>query len=82
MPIDDSYIISLMKKILVKQGKNVNSIDRTNSLRELGFRSMDFSELCLRVEEESGKELNFEAITVRTIETVADVCDFLKDSVL
>jgi acyl carrier protein len=41
---------------------------------------MDFSELCLRLEEQSGVELNFEALAIRSIETVSDVCAFLKEA--
>ena len=46
-------------------------------LRDIGFRSLDFSELALRVEDEIGRELNFDAPGLRQIETVADVLEFL-----
>ncbi|MDQ4111832.1 MAG: acyl carrier protein, partial [Actinomycetota bacterium] len=43
----------------------------------IGFRSLDFSELALRVEDEIGDELNFEAAGLRSIETIGDVLDLL-----
>ncbi|MEU5674559.1 hypothetical protein ABZ749_30350, partial [Micromonospora sp. NPDC047753] len=38
---------------------------------------LDFSELALRVEDETGEELNFDAPGLRRIATVGDVLDFL-----
>ena len=69
-----------MKMILEKQGKTASSLDDAVTLRSLGFRSLDFSELCLRAEIETGKELNFEATALRSIETVKDVCIFLDNA--
>ena len=47
-------------------------------LEEIGFRSLDFSELALRVEDEIGEELNFDAPELRQIRTISDVLDFLE----
>lgn len=47
-------------------------------LRDIGFRSLDFSELALRVEGQLGRELNLEAATMRRIETVGDVIAFFE----
>jgi len=73
-------IIALMKMILGRQGKPTDGLETRTTLRELGFRSLDFSELCLRAEEETGRELNFDAGSLRRIETVGDVCQFLSDA--
>jgi acyl carrier protein len=67
----------IMADVLVTQGKELPENDATD-LRELGFRSLDFSELALRVEDELGTELNFDAPGLRSIETVGDVLDFLE----
>lgn len=66
----------LMRAVLEGQGK-VLPDDESTQLVEVGFRSLDFSELALRVEDETDTELNFEAAEMRQILTVADVLDFL-----
>jgi acyl carrier protein len=68
---------ALMGDVLAAQGKEMPSTDEA-SLREIGFRSLDFSELALRVEDQYGGELNFDAPGLRQIETVGDVLDFLE----
>lgn len=68
---------SLMSEVLRNQGKALPPGDSTD-LREVGFRSLDFSELALRVEDEVGRELNFDAPALRQIATVGDVLDFLQ----
>lgn len=52
--------------------------DDSTALADLGFRSLHFAELALRVEDEVGTELNFDAPQMRTIETVGDVLDFFE----
>ncbi|MEN0064691.1 MAG: phosphopantetheine-binding protein [Myxococcota bacterium] len=74
-------VMALMATILRKQGKATDELGAERSLRDLGFRSLDFSELCLRVEDEMGQELNFEAAQLRGIETVGDVCSFIRQAV-
>jgi acyl carrier protein len=69
-------IRSMMAEVLRAQGKELPADDSAN-LEELGFRSLDFSELALRVEDEIGEELNFDAPELRQIATVGDVLDFL-----
>lgn len=71
-------IIETILFILRKQGREFEELADGVTLREIGFRSLDFSELCLRVEEEIGRELNFAAAALRRIETVGDVCDFVE----
>lgn len=65
-----------MAAVLAGQGKQLPADDET-PLRDIGFRSLDFSELALRVEDEVGRELNFDAPGLREITTVRDVLDFL-----
>ena len=66
-----------MAEVLQTQGKHLPD-DDSASLRDIGFRSLDFSELALRVEDEIGDELNFDAPGLRQIATVGDVLDFLE----
>ena len=47
------------------------------TLREVGFRSLDFSELLLRLEDETGKTLDLDAAPLRAIQTVGDLERFL-----
>ena len=68
----------LMSEVLQAQGKTL-PVDESADLREIGFRSLDFSELALRVEDEIDEELNFEAAGLRQITTVADVLDLLAE---
>lgn len=65
-----------MEQVLTAQGKSLPADDAA-SLSEIGFRSLDFSELALRVEDEIDEELNFEAAGLRQINTVGDVLDLL-----
>lgn len=67
---------TLMGEVLSAQGKQLPADDST-LLTEIGFRSLDFSELALRVEDELDEELNFDAPGLRSIETVSDVLDFI-----
>lgn len=70
-------ILDFMKQILQRQGKGADCAE-TAALQEIGFRSLDFSELALRVETASGKPLTFDAGPMRAIRTVKDVLDFLE----
>lgn len=70
-------IRAMMAEVLVAQGKQMPSDDQAN-LEQIGFRSLDFSELALRVEDEIDEELNFDAPELRRIATVSDVLDFLE----
>ncbi len=68
----------MMAEVLRRQDKEMPSSEDT-ALDEIGFRSLDFSELALRVEDELDEELNFDAPGLRTIRTVADVLDFIDE---
>lgn len=78
--MDKNSITAIIKVILEKQGKSAPDLGNDVTLRALNFRSLDFSELCLRVEQEVGRELNFEANTLRQITTIKDVCDFISSA--
>jgi len=73
-------IILLMEQIYETQTGKRKKIEINENLRDINFRSLDFAELCLRVEEEIGNELNFDAAQLRKIERVSDVCKFLIDA--
>lgn len=66
-----------MNHVMVKKGRAELS-DETAKTRESNFRSLDFSEVALRIETEIGRELNFDATTMRRIETIKDVLDFFE----
>jgi len=72
-----NQIRTMMSQVLETQGKTIPTSDAA-LLSEIGFRSLDFSELALRVEDELGSELNFDAPGLRAIETVGDVLEFLE----
>ena len=74
--LNRDQVRAMMSDVLEAQGKQLPD-DDSAPLREIGFRSLDFSELALRVEDEVGAELNFDAPGLRRIETVGDVLDFL-----
>lgn len=67
----------LMNQCLARQGKAPIESD-AQELRTLGFRSLDFSEVALRVEEQVGRELDFDAALLRSIQTVGDVIQFFE----
>jgi len=71
-------IRELMNQILERQGKRTVD-DEGETLRSIGFRSLDFSELALRVERRIGHELNFDASMLRRISSVGDTLDFFEE---
>jgi acyl carrier protein len=72
-----SEILAIMNYVMVKRGRPEIS-DETKRTRDVNFRSLDFSEVALRVEKKIGKELAFDAATMRRIETIKDVVDFFE----
>ena len=80
-PMERSAIFDLMKQILQKQGKPA-AFTEDAALQDVGFRSLDFSELALRVETASGRQLDFDASPLRAIRTVRDVLDFMERACL
>lgn len=69
---------ALMGEVLSAQGKSLPDGDAA-ALADVKFRSLDFSELVLRVEDEIGEELNFDAAGLRRITTVGDVLDLIAE---
>ncbi|HHX46611.1 MAG TPA: acyl carrier protein [Brevibacterium sp.] len=69
---------AMMADVLERQGKSLPT-DDSAELDSIGFRSLDFSELALRVEDEIDEELNFDAPGLRQIRTVGDVLDFIDE---
>lgn len=76
--LDRAAVRELMATVLAAQDRRLPDSDAVD-LREIGFRSLDFSELALRVEDELDRELNFDAPGLRAIRTVGDVLDFLAE---
>jgi acyl carrier protein len=72
-----SQLRDLMSQVMKTQNLDLPDDDAAN-LREIGFRSLNFSELAIRVEDEIGAELNFDAAGLRRIATVGDVLDFIE----
>ena len=75
--MDRAGVLELMQRVARKQG-TATALSEEMVLRDIGFRSLDFSELALRVEQQTGRELNFDAGRLRGIRTVADVLDFFQ----
>lgn len=71
-------IRAVMARVVASSGE-VSLDDDAAELRQVGFRSLNFSELALRVEDEIGVELNFDAVKLRRIATVGDVLDFMEE---
>lgn len=70
-------IRKMLDEILKRQGK-APTASEADRLQSVGFRSLDFAELALRVESAANRPLQFEAGMLRTIETVRDVLDFME----
>lgn len=69
----------LLNEILVRQGKQPVASDE-QTLRDASFRSLDFSELALRVEMVLERELHFDAASLRRIDTVGDALSFFEEA--
>lgn len=78
--MEQTDVISIINTVLIKRGKNPISADFSGDLRAHGFRSMDFSEVALRIEAATGKELIFDASILRNIETFQNLIDFFVQS--
>lgn len=75
--ISRDEIREFMNLILSRAGKPPIDVE-TRGLREIGFESLDFAELALRVERRIGCEINFEGAHLRAIVTAADALDFFE----
>jgi acyl carrier protein len=70
-------IAAMMNAVIAAHGQAAEP-NESDDLGGIGFRSLDFSELALRVEDGIGRELNFDAVGLRSIRTVGDVLDLLE----
>ena len=73
------HILDLVNQVLTTQGKTPAADDDT-PMTEIGFRSLDFSQVALRLEDELERELNFSAAAMRRITTMRDVIDFFVEA--
>ena len=76
MRLDRARVRELMALVLATRDVKLPD-DDSAELRGIGFRSLDFSELALRVEDEIDRELNFDAPGLRSVQTVGDVLDMI-----
>jgi acyl carrier protein len=77
--LDEDSIVTELRAIYARRGVDIDLASDTE-LSELGFRSLDFSELALRLEERLGRELDFAGVELRRLATVGDVVDLLRAS--
>jgi acyl carrier protein len=75
--MERTEILNMVNKVLEKRGRPSVADDATPA-RDVGFRSLDFSEVALRLEMQLGKEFTFDAASMRRIETIKDVIDFFE----
>jgi len=75
--LNRAQVRDLMALVLATRDVALPADDSAN-LRDIGFRSLDFSELALRVEDEVDRELNFDAPGLRSIHTIGDVLDLIE----
>jgi acyl carrier protein len=71
--------MEIVNYVISKRGHEGVS-DESLATRDANFRSLDFSEVALRIENEIGRELAFDAATMRRIETIKDVLDFFESA--
>ncbi|MDB5508438.1 MAG: hypothetical protein JWL93_907 [Hyphomicrobiales bacterium] len=73
-------ILALINKVLAANGRS-ETRDEDVAIRDAGFRSLDFSEVALRIEDKLDRELHFEAGSMRRIATIKDVIDFFENAI-
>ncbi len=66
----DSKIMSEIKQSFAER-LNVNHVDETKSLKDLGLDSLDVVEMCLTLEDKYG--IQFETDELSSIKTIADL---------
>jgi len=74
MRLDRARVRELMALVVATRDVPLPDDDAV-ALRDIGFRSLDFSELALRVEDEIDRELNFDAPGLRSVVTIGDVLE-------
>lgn len=76
-PLSEAEILDELRAMYARRGDGI-AVEPETVLREINFRSLDFSELALRLEERIGGEINFAGTQLRRVETVQDVLDFFR----
>ena len=79
--LETDGILEELRALYARRGVDVEPTAELR-LADLGFRSLDFSELAIRLEERLGRELNFGGAELRRLETVGDVVELLRASSL
>ncbi|MDK9699764.1 MAG: acyl carrier protein [bacterium] len=74
--VNRAVILDTMAKIIERREQKKLVLTDEIKLANIGFRSLDFSELAIRVEQAAGCMLNFDAAPLRSITTVKDVVEF------
>jgi acyl carrier protein len=77
--MERQHVLELVNQVLTNQGKQPAKDDAT-PMADIGFRSLDFSQVALRIEDELERELNFSAAAMRRITTIRDVIDFFVEA--
>jgi acyl carrier protein len=77
--LETDGIVTELREMYARRGVEIEPRPE-QELAELGFRSLDFAELALRVEERLGRELNFGGAQLRRLATVGDVVELLRAS--
>jgi acyl carrier protein len=77
--MDRERVLETINLVLRNKGRGPVLDDET-PMREAGLRSLDFSEVAVRLEDRLGRELNFEASAMRRIATIKDVLDFFVEA--
>ena len=74
----DQLVIEELSLLYRSRGEN-HSLTEESSLHTLGFRSIDFAALALRVEERAGREIDFStADLVEDLDRVRDLQRFFR----
>jgi len=71
-------ILNIINYVMAKRGRS-EITNEDEDIRTVNFRSLDFSEVALRIENEIGEELVFDAASMRQINTIKDVIDFFEN---
>jgi len=74
-----SEILKVVNTVMTKRGRP-EIVSEDQGTRDANFRSLDFSETALRIENMIGRELAFDAASMRRIKTVKDVIDFFEEA--
>lgn len=76
----DQLVIEELSSLYRSRGEE-HSLTAESSLRMLGFRSIDFAALALRVEERAGREIDFStASLVEDLDQVHDLQRFFRSA--